>query len=326
MVRLLDRRRSPDQSAAASPDQQQSLLPGDLMIALQQLRIAVPRVQRGSFAGEHRSRRRGASPEFADFKRYSPGDDIRRVDWNLYARLDTLFVRESEATTDLTVHIVLDSSPSMDFASESGLPTKSWYAKQMAAVIGYVTLWHFDRMRVAPFTTAMGQPLGPLTGRARITPMLDYFARPDTGESTSVAQILHRFGHQVTVPGLLIVLSDLLSDDPEPLGEQVRTLLSRGWEVLIIQVLDPAEVAPERLVTHTSRNQPITLTDSEHGDQVLLVLNEETCETYRAAYEPWQAEMEAAIKRAGINLITLATDQPLGTTALHLLHRVGILA
>src|SRR3954449_10838253 len=170
------------------------LLSPELMASLQQMRITAPRVQRGTFAGEHRSRRRGASPEFADFKSYSPGDDIRRVDWNLYARLDTLFVRVSEVTTDLTVHIVMDSSPSMNWRSSEMLATKEHYGKQLTAVISYITLWHFDRIRVSPFATADVKPLGPLTGRTRVNDMLDYLSRDRIGDATSVAEILHRFG------------------------------------------------------------------------------------------------------------------------------------
>src|SRR3954453_18566539 len=182
------------------------LLSPELMASLQQLRITAPRVQRGTFAGEHRSRRRGSSPEFADFKSYSPGDDIRRVDWNLYARLDTLFVRVSEVTTDLTVHIVLDSSASMDWRSHASLPTKARYAKQLAAVLGYVTLWHFDRIRVSPFSMSMVKPLGPLSGRTRVSEMLDYLSRSASTETTGVAETLHRFSHLVSSPGMLIVI------------------------------------------------------------------------------------------------------------------------
>ena len=101
------------------------LLDQELMASLQRLALSAPRVQRGTFAGEHRSRRRGASPEFADFKSYSPGDDIRRVDWNLYARFDELFVRLSEVTTDLTVHILLDASASMDWRAAAQTPTSA---------------------------------------------------------------------------------------------------------------------------------------------------------------------------------------------------------
>jgi uncharacterized protein (DUF58 family) len=302
------------------------LLSPDLMASLQQMRITAPRVQRGTFAGEHRSRRRGASPEFADFKSYSPGDDIRRVDWNLYARLDTLFVRVSEVTTDLTVHIVLDSSPSMNWRSSEMLATKEHYGKQLSAVISYITLWHFDRIRVSPFATADVKPLGPLTGRTRVNDMLDYLSRDRIGDATSVAEILHRFGHLVAQPGLLVVVSDLLSDDPEPFATQLRTLVSRGWDVLVVNLLDPAEREPELAFAGAGARQPLTLLDSERGAQVLMMPGDDSSAIYREAFEPWQADMQRATGRSGASWLALTTDQPLEPTALHLLHESGLVS
>jgi uncharacterized protein (DUF58 family) len=318
-------RRKPVDEPPVVAMREDQLLSPELMASLQRMRIAAPRVQRGSFAGEHRSRRKGASPEFADFKSYSPGDDIRRVDWNLYARLDTLFVRVSEVTTDLTVHIVLDSSPSMNWRSSDALVTKEHYGKQLAAVISYITLWHFDRIRVSPFATADQRPLGPLTGRTRVNEMLDYLSRARHGEATSVAEILHRFGHLVTMPGLLIVISDLLSDDPEPLATQVRTLVSRGWDVLVVQLLDPAEQDPDLAFVGAGARQPVTLTDSESGERVLMMPGDESSNSYREAFDPWRDELRRAAGRAGASWLDLTTDLPLEPTALHLLNKIGIL-
>jgi len=318
-------RRKPIDESPIIAMREDRLLTPELMASLQQMRIAAPRVQRGTFAGEHRSRRRGASPEFADFKSYSPGDDIRRVDWNLYARLDTLFVRVSEVTTDLTVHIVLDSSPSMNWRSSDPLVTKEHYGKQLAAVIAYITLWHFDRIRVSPFATADQRPLGPLTGRTRVNEMLDYLSRDRNGDATSVAEILHRFGHLVAMPGLLIIVSDLLSDDPEPLATQVRSLVSRGWDVLVVQLLDPAEQDPDLAFVGAGARQPVTLTDSESGNQVLMMPGDDSSTAYRDEFDPWQAEMQRTVIRAGATWLAMTTDQPLEPTALHLLHKIGLL-
>ena len=302
------------------------VLTPDLMATLRQMRITAPRVQRGTFAGEHRSKRRGSSPEFADFKSYSPGDDIRRVDWNLYARLDSLFVRVSEVTTDLTVHLVLDSSPSMDWRSAAGPYTKAFYARRLAAALGYVTLWHFDRIRVAPFTTALARPLGPLTGRTRVNDLLTYFSVSPDGEATSVAEILHRLGHTITNPGMLVVLSDCLSDEPEMLGRQLRTLISRGWDVIVIQTLDPSEVDPTLLFSDRDRNQPMLLTDSEADQRILMLPGDESCQRYLDTFRPWQAAMISTVKGAGGSWLQLRTDQTVEPTVLQLLHMMGLLS
>ena len=122
-----------------------------LLARLRRLVLLSGRAVTEGLAGEHRSRRRGASPEFADFKSYSQGDDFRRIDWNTYARLDGLFVRLSEVTTELTVHVLLDASNSMVWRAGDRVPTKFVYARRVAGALGYVALWHFDRVVVAPF-------------------------------------------------------------------------------------------------------------------------------------------------------------------------------
>ena len=121
-------------------------------------------------AGEHPSIRRGASPEFADYKPYTPGDDFRRVDWNIYARMGEMFVRLSEVSIDLTVHLLLDTSESMNF----GTPNKFMYAKQAAAAFGYLSLAGFDRVAVAPFAAQPGRIFGPTQGRSRAAGLFQY--------------------------------------------------------------------------------------------------------------------------------------------------------
>src|SRR5688500_150515 len=110
---------APESSAA-----REILLDEATLARLRRLSLVVGRARTEGLAGEHRSRRRGTSPEFADFKRYSQGDDFRRIDWNTYARLDSLFVRLSEVTTELSVHFLLDSSASMDWRGSDDRPDR----------------------------------------------------------------------------------------------------------------------------------------------------------------------------------------------------------
>ena len=126
---------------------------------LRRLSLLSGRARTEGLAGEHRSRRRGTSPEFADFKRYSQGDDFRRIDWNTYARLDGLFVRLSEVTTELSVHILLDSSASMDWSGEAQRLTKFTAARRLTGALAYVALWGFDRVTITPFSTTLGFPV-----------------------------------------------------------------------------------------------------------------------------------------------------------------------
>src|SRR5918992_5209816 len=142
------------------------LLDERTLARLRRLSLVAGRARTKGLAGEHRSRRRGASPEFADFKRYSQGDDFRRIDWNTYARLDGLFVRLSEVTTELSVHFLLDSSASMDWRGGDDRPTKFVSATRLTGALAAIALWGFDRVSIVPFAGSLGKPFGPVQGRA----------------------------------------------------------------------------------------------------------------------------------------------------------------
>src|SRR5688500_17984961 len=270
-TRLPTRLRSPSRGRhdAVVVRGDEPLLDQELMTRLQRLALSAPRVQRGSFAGEHRSKRRGVSPEFADFKSYSPGDDIRRVDWNLYARFDELFVRLSEVTTDLTVHFLLDASASMDWRASITTPTKYRFAQRIAAALAYVALWHFDRIRVSPVARGGEPRYGPVQGRAHVPGLIAYLEDCTPGGDRTVTERLHTYARRESTPGLLIVLSDLLTDDLDLLMDRCKMLRGKGWDLALIHVVDPAELAPSLLFADADRSQPTTLIDSESGERVM---------------------------------------------------------
>jgi uncharacterized protein (DUF58 family) len=301
------------------------LLDQELMSTLQRLILAAPRVQRGTFAGEHRSRRRGASPEFADFKSYSPGDDIRRVDWNLYARFDELFVRLSEVTTDLTVHLLLDASASMDWHASAATPTKYRFAQKIAAALAYVALWHFDRIRISPVAGGAEPQYGPVHGRTHVPGLIAYLEDCQPGGDRTVTERLHVYARREPISGLLIILSDLLTDDLDVLMEQVKTLRSKGWDLALIHIVDPAELTPSLLFADTDRSQPTTLIDSESGEQVMVLPSLASFQRYRMAVESWLADIEARCRTHGITYVRLATDQPVESAVLRLLNDHGLL-
>ncbi|MCO5223592.1 MAG: DUF58 domain-containing protein, partial [Thermomicrobiales bacterium] len=176
-----------------------------LLARLRRLTLLSNRTVSHGIAGEHRSQRRGASPEFADFKSYSQGDDFRRIDWNIYSRLGELFVRLSEVTTEITVHLLLDASASMDWTSDPARATKFTYARQVAGALGYVGLWHFDRVAITPFGAQLGHPFGPAQGRSNTTQMLRYLTDLDAQGQTSIAESIERYARARKRPGILLV-------------------------------------------------------------------------------------------------------------------------
>lgn len=301
------------------------LLDQELLTSLQRLALSAPRVQRGTFAGEHRSRRRGAAPEFADFKSYSPGDDIRRVDWNLYARFDELFVRLSEVTTDLTVHLLLDASASMEWRATPHTPTKYRFAQKVAAALAYVALWHFDRIRISPITRGEWPAFGPVQGRTQVPGLIAYLEDCRAGGDRTVTERLNSFAHREPTPGLVIILSDVLTDDLDLLMTQCRTLRSKGWELALIHVVDSAELAPDLMFADEDRSQPTTLIDCESGERVMVLPSPASLQRYSSAVQAWLDDLTAQCRANGITYVRLSTDQPVETAVLRLLNEHGLL-
>ena len=153
------------------------LFTDDILARLRRVILRSRRLARTGLSGEHRSLRKGPSPEFADFKAYSVGDDYRRIDWRAYARFDSLFVRESEITTEFDVHLLVDVSRSMDWSSDPDRPTKLRRALQLTGALGYLSLWHFDRVSITPVGSDAQRRFGPVQGRTNIRPMLGWLER-----------------------------------------------------------------------------------------------------------------------------------------------------
>lgn len=277
-------------------------------------------------AGEHRSRRRGSSPEFADFKMYSQGDDFRRIDWNLYARLDEVFVRLSEVTTELTVHVLLDCSNSMDWRGEDGVPSKFRYARQFAGALCYVSLWHFDRVVISPFGRELGQPFGPSQGRSYTLPMLRYLTDLRPMGETDLPASVERYVSARRRPGMLLLVSDLLSGEPEDLRLRLRDLRSRGWQTVVAHVVDPAELEPAVAVVVGGRPQPADLIDLETGDKLRITPTNEVVDRYRSAVGDWLRRIEEVCAGERADYLRLSTDWPFQSVVVSLLHRQGIVA
>ncbi len=264
-------------------------------------------------AGEHSSIRRGASPEFADYKPYTPGDDFRRVDWNIYARMGEMFVRLSEVSIDLTVHVLLDSSRSMDY----GEPNKFLYAKRAAAAFGYLALAGFDRVTVAPFATGAGRTFGPTSGRSRAAPLFQYLQTLAPMEGpTDLAQTLRAYVNTSRRPGYLILISDLLSTTD--LEAALRVLIEREWQVVVLHLLSPWELSP-RL------ESDVELVDAETGATLRVRPNAETIALYEQRFGAWLAEVEQYCTRYNVQYVRVSTDVPFEDVATRTLLAKGIL-
>src|SRR6056297_1253829 len=181
------------------------LLSPELLGRLERLELVSRKVFRGRMKGEHRSKRKGQSVEFADFRNYVPGDDLRMIDWNLYARLDQLFLKLFLEEEDLHLFTLVDASESMNF----GTPTKLHVAKQLAAALGYVGLCRADRVSVA----ALGPPgrhAPVLRSRSNLWKMLDYLDSVESGHNVSLHDGVHDFTIRNSGTGICVLISDLM--------------------------------------------------------------------------------------------------------------------
>jgi uncharacterized protein (DUF58 family) len=234
-----------------------ALLTAELLRRLEQFQLLAARRAKSSARGERRSRARGQSVEFADYRNYVPGDDFRYLDWNLYGRLERLFLKLYEEERELPVRIFLDASESMTF----GEPRKFDFARQIAAAVGYVALCGFDRVSVVaypdnPNETAVRGALRAVRGRKS---SLNYFRNLGSltaSGSANLNESLRRGALEARQAGVAIILSDFL--DPAGYETGINALVSRGFQVSAVQILAPEELAP-------STYGDLRLVDAESG-------------------------------------------------------------
>ena len=282
---------------------------GDLLLdertlaRLRRLSLVAGRARTEGLAGEHRSRRRGASPEFADFKRYSQGDDFRRIDWNTYARLDSLFVRLSEVTTELSVHFLLDSSASMDWRGNDDRPTKFTAARCLTGALAYIALWGFDRVSIVPFAEALGRPYGPVQGRSQVVPVLRHLQRLQPMGGTALTPAIGAYAHGRSRRGLLFLVSDLLSGEPEELQAALHDLRARGWQTAVLHIVDDAEVATDAAAAWLTRDDDglgvtsLELVDRESGAILRLAPDDDLVARYAAGVTTWLEGSGSGVRR-----------------------------
>src|SRR5215469_16429979 len=186
--------------------QTQPLLDPEFLAQLEQLELVSRKIFLGRMKGERRSKRKGQSVEFADYRNYVVGDDLRFLDWNLFARLNRLFIRLFMEEEDLHVYILIDNSLSMDFGS----PTKLHFAKQVAAALGFIGLVNMDRVMVEAFNDRLTQSMPAMRGRRSLWRMLDFLQKIDPAGPSDLKQALRAFTVKCSGKGVVVLLSDLM--------------------------------------------------------------------------------------------------------------------
>src|SRR5688572_22629021 len=236
------------------------LLEPDFLARLEQLELVSRKIFMGRMKGERRSKRKGQSVEFADYRNYVKGDDLRFLDWNLYARLDRLFLRLFMEEEDLHFYVLVDNSLSMDF----GTPTKLHYARQVAAALAYVGLVNMDRVALEVFNENLTQSLPPDRGRRSLWRVLDFLNKIDPAGPSNLKEALRTFSIKSSGKGVVVLLTDLM--DKGGYEDALRYLVARQFDIYLIHVLSQEEIEPEIV-------GDLKLIDAEDGDEAEITVS-----------------------------------------------------
>jgi uncharacterized protein (DUF58 family) len=198
-------------------------------------------VVEGFISGLHRSPYRGFSVEFAEYREYTPGDDTRFIDWKVYARSDRYYLKEFEEETNLSCHILIDSSASMEYHSE-GNPSKLEYASYLAASLGYLIFQQRDGVGLMVFDHEIRQFIPSRNKRGHLLSILRYLEHLEPRHKTEISLPLHQMAEIINKKGLIILISDLL-DEPENTLRGLQHFRFKGHDVLVFHIMDPAELS-----------------------------------------------------------------------------------
>lgn len=284
-----------------------TLLDPSFLARLEALQLGTRRRLTGHFAGEHRSVRHGQSVDFADYRQYHPGDDFRRIDYFLYARLDVLNVKLFEAEEDLHLRLLVDTSASM------GAGGKLDCARRVAAALGFVALTRRDPVTVHAFP--LERPAPRFAGRGAAPALFAHLERLEAGGDTPFAAAVSSLLARPGPPGLTVVVSDLLTPDWDT---ALGRLPSRGSDVVVVHVLDPEELRP-------SLAGDVELVDRESGRRVAVSLVPETVEAYRRVVEEWLGRVESRCRHVSAGYVRLLTSDDLEAALLGAWRTAGVL-
>jgi uncharacterized protein (DUF58 family) len=275
----------------------EDFLSEDFLKKLEKLRLLAGRVAKGPKKGEHRSWRSGTSLEFLDYRKYQVGDDFRYVDWNVYGRLDKLFLKLFRSEEDLRVHILLDFSRSMAY----GQPPKALVAKKLAAALGYIAIANLDRVELTTFSDTLGSSLGPQRGKGAYPAILRFLLGLNPKGETRLNISLSDFASNCTRPGLAVLISDLL--DNQGFEKGLDALAQRKFNITLIQVLDHEELFP-------SIDGYLILKEMETGETKRITLDNDLRSLYRKRVEEFIHETRELCIRKGIGYHLLDTAVP----------------
>jgi uncharacterized protein (DUF58 family) len=288
-----------------------SLLAPDFFSKLEQLELVAKRLLMGRFKGDRLSKRKGTSVEFADHRHYVVGDDFRFLDWNLYARLDKLFIRLFQEEEDLQLNVLVDVSKSMDF----GTPPKLHYAKQLAAALAYIGLVNMDRVGVGGLSNRYLPGPRSLRGKKSLPRLLEFLEGLEPSQHGELSAGVKSFCVQGGTRGIVVLISDFL--DKAGFEDPLRMMLARRMEVYAIQVLAPEEIDP-------ALQGDLRLVDVEDDDLAEITVTPALIKRYRSNLAAYQHALTDFCRQRGIQFMSASTAEPFEKLVLTQLRQRGL--
>ena len=274
-----------------------TLLSPELLARLEKMELVSRKIFRGRMKGERRSPRKGQSVEFADFRNYVPGDDLRFVDWNTYARLERLFLKMFLEEEDLHFYALIDASSSMDF----GEPTKLKFAAQLAAALGFVGLVRGDRVKIETVGESARESAPAFRGRRSLWRMLDHLGQIQPGQSVSLAEGVKSFCLRNSGKGIVVLISDLM--DKAGYESALRYLVSREMDVYVVHVLSPEELDPDI-------QGDLRLVDCEDGDVAEITVTGPLMKRYKQTLAAFIESAREFCTRRGMTYLLARSEVP----------------
>ena len=294
------------------PDtQSKPLLDGQFLAKLEQLELVSRKIFLGVMKGERRSKRKGQSVEFADYRNYVKGDDLRFLDWNLYARLDRLFLRLFMEEEDLHFYLLIDNSLSMDF----GTPTKLHFARQVAAALAFIGLVNMDRVVIEAFNERLTQSLPAVRGRRSLFRVLDFLQKLEPAGPSNLREALRAFSIKSSGKGVVVLLTDLM--DKGGYEDALRYLVARQFDIYVIQILSQEETDPEIV-------GDLKLVDVEDNDEAEITVSGPLMERYKQNLAAYQSGIQQYCNRRGITFLFTSNQVPFDRLVLTYLRQRGL--
>jgi uncharacterized protein (DUF58 family) len=287
------------------------LLTPELCAQLERLELVTRKIFRGRMKGERRSKRKGQSVEFADFRNYVAGDDLRLLDWNLYARLDKLILKLFLEEEDLHFYALIDSSLSMDF----GEPTKLQYAKQLAVALGFVGLIRADRVRIETLDQKPAQRSPAYRGRASVWRMEQQIQAIKPSSDTNLARGVKNFCLRNPGRGIVVLISDLM--DKEGYETALKYFVSHEMDCFVIQVLSREELDPDV-------KGDLRLVDCEDHDEAEVTVSAPLMRKYKQTLDGFVASVQQFCTRRGMHYLLANNQIPVSQLVAKHLRRRGL--